>query len=123
MAGIGHGEWLRAIRHKIAAENRSPLSTRQRRRIKPQRFGKRRVEKHEPRRRHGNGRLPDIKTRRQAGIAIVEGKARAHPKRGMGLAMGMAIFVLPSAFQPRSYCGGVGTASVRPSSAAACKGQ
>jgi len=46
MAGIGHGQGLRAVRHKIASENRRTLSACKRRRIKAKCFRKRRIEKH-----------------------------------------------------------------------------
>ena len=45
MAGIGHGERLGTLRHKIAGENRRTLGASKRRRIKAKRFRKRHVEK------------------------------------------------------------------------------
>ena len=46
-----------------------------------------------------------------------------YPKPRIGRAIASAFATFPTAFHPRSYCGGVASASVRPSAAAARSGQ
>lgn len=48
---------------------------------------------------------------------------RSQPNAGIGRAIESSFVMRPSAFHPRSYCGGTASASVRPSAAAARNGQ
>ena len=51
------------------------------------------------------------------------GPGTPHPSARIGRAIASSRTTRPRVFQPRSYCGGTGRASVRPSAAAARSGQ
>ena len=82
--GIGERDRRRALGHAVAGQDLDALGAGQFLGIEPEALGQPGIHPHQPRRGHGRRIEACVKARRQARVAVVEGKADRHAIRSRG---------------------------------------